>query len=72
MIQQVEKLKEIVNQNSMGHLPLPCRIDLIKQIGNTRIVQKILCECCKKVYLLLPKELETESLLYTVLSEIDS
>lgn len=72
MIQQVEKLKEIVNQNSMGHLPLPCRIDLMKQIGNTRIVQKILCECCKKVYLLLPKELETESLLYTVLSEIDS
>ena len=32
MIQQIEKLKEIINQNSMGHLPLPYRVDLMKQI----------------------------------------
>ena len=48
MIQQIEKLKEIINQNSMGHLPLPYRVDLMKQIGDTRTVQKVLCECCKK------------------------
>lgn len=71
MIQQVTKLKEIVNQNGMGHLPLPYRVDLMKQIGDTRIVQKILCECCKKVYLHLPKEIGTDNLLYNVLSEID-
>lgn len=72
MIQQIEKLKEIVNQNSMGHLPLPYRVDLMKQIGDTRIVQKILCECCKKVCLRSPKEIGTDNLLYNVLSEIDS
>ena len=42
MIQQIEKLKEIINQNSMGHLPLSYRVDLMKQIGNSRTVQK----CC--------------------------
>ncbi len=72
MIQQVAKLKEIVNQNSMEHLPLPYRVDLMKQIGDTRIVQKILCECCKKVCLRLPKEIGTDNLLYNALSEIDS
>ena len=35
MIQQIEKLKEIINQNSMGHLPLSYRVDLMKQIGNS-------------------------------------
>lgn len=56
MIQeQITKLKEVVNQNSMGHLPLSYRVDLMKQIGNTLVVQKILCECCKKVYLLTKK-----------------
>lgn len=53
MIQQIEKLKEIINQNSMGHLPLPYRVDLMKQIGDTRTVQKVLCECCKKSMFLL-------------------
>lgn len=42
MIQQVEKLKEIINQNSMGHLPLPYRVDLMKQISDICIVQKVL------------------------------
>ena len=41
MIQKVEKLKEIINQNSMGHLPLAYRVDLMKQIGDTRTVQKV-------------------------------
>lgn len=71
MIQQVEKLKEIVNQNSMGHLPLPYRVDLMKQISNTRIVQKVLCECCKKVYSYFLKEFGTENL-HNILSEVDS
>lgn len=71
MIQQVVKLKEIVNQNNMGHLPLPYRVDLMKQIGNTQIVQKVLCECCKKVYSCFLKEFDVENLLYSVLLEID-
>ena len=41
MILKVEKLKEIINQNSMGHLPLAYRVDLMKQIGDTRTVQKV-------------------------------
>ncbi len=71
-MQQVEKLKEIINQNSMGHLPLPYRVDLMKQTGDTRIVQKILCECCKKACSCFPKAFDAENLLYGVLSEIDS
>ena len=72
MIQQVERLKEIINQNSMGHLPLPYRVDLMKQISDICIVQKVLCECCKKVCSCFPKEYDTENPLYSVLSEIDS
>lgn len=72
MIQQIEKLKEIINQNSMGHLPLPYRVDLMKQIGNSRTVQKVLCECCKKACSSFPEEFCAENLLVEVLSEIDS
>ena len=72
MIQQVEKLKEIINQNSMGHLPLPYRVDLMKRIGNARIVQKILCECCKKACSYFSEEFGAENLLYSALFEIDS
>ena len=71
MIQQIEKLKGIINQNSMGHLPLPYRVDLMKQIGDTRTVQKIMCECCKKACSCFPKEFGTENLLYDALSEMD-
>lgn len=71
MIQQIAKLKEIVSQNSTGHLPLPYRVGLMKQIGDTRIVQKILCECCKKACSCFPEEFGTENLLYGVLSEIN-
>lgn len=73
MIQeQITKLKEVVNQNSMGHLPLPYRVDLMKQIGNTLVVQKILCECCKKVYLLSEKKNGKETPLHNILSDIDN
>ena len=72
MIQQIEKLKEIINQNSMGHLPLSYRVDLMKQIGNSRTVQKVLCECCKKACSSFPEEFCAENLLVEVLSEIDS
>lgn len=72
MIQeQIVKLKAIVNQNSMGHLPLPHRVDLMKQIGSTHVVQKILCECCKKVYPLWEKMFDAETPLYKVLSDAD-
>ena len=72
MIQKVEKLKEIINQNSMGHLPLAYRVDLMKQVGDTRTVQKVLCECCKKACSCFPKEFGAENQLYDVLSEMDS
>lgn len=72
MIQQIEKLKKIINQNSMGHLPLSYRVDLMKQIGNPQTVQKVLCECCKKACSCFPEEFGAESLLYDVLSEMDS
>ena len=71
MIQQIEKLKEIINQNSMGHLPLPYRVDLMKQIGSTRTVQKVLCECCKKACSCFPENFGAENLLYGVLFDID-
>lgn len=72
MIQeQVEKLKAIVNQNDMGHLSLPYRVDLMKQIGSTRVVQKILCECCKKVYPLWENMSGMETPLYKILSDAD-
>ena len=47
---RINELKELVNQSSMGHLPLSLRIDLMKRIGNIRAIQKIQCECCKKIY----------------------
>lgn len=73
MIQeQIAKLKGIVNQNSMGHLPLSCRVDLMKQIGNTLVVQKILCECCKKVYPLWVKVIGEETPLLKLLSDADN
>ncbi|MFK2367833.1 Imm5 family immunity protein [Bacteroides fragilis] len=72
MIQeQITKLKEVVNQNSMGHLPLPYRVDLMKQIGNTLVVQKILCECCKKVYLLCEKMNGEKIPLHNILFDAD-
>ena len=71
MIQKAEKLKEIINQNSTGHLPLPYRVDLMKQIGDTRTVQKVLCECCKKACSCFPENFGAENLLYGVLFDID-
>lgn len=44
----------------------------MKQISDICIVQKVLCECCKKVCSCFPKEYDTENPLYSVLSEIDS
>lgn len=72
MIQeQIMKLKAIVNQNDTGHLSLPYRVDLMKQIGSTRVVQKILCECCKKVYPLWENMSGMETPLYKILSDAD-
>lgn len=47
---RIKRLKELINQSSTGHLPLPLRIDLMKRISDIRVVQKIQCECCKKIY----------------------
>lgn len=72
MIQeQIAKLKEIVNQNDKGHLPLSYRVDLMKRIGDTLVVQKILCECCKKIYLLWEKVNDEETPLFKILSDTD-
>ena len=72
MIQeQIVKLKAIVNQNSTGHLSLSYRVDLMKEIESTGVVQKILCECCKKVYPLWEKMFDAETPLYKVLSDAD-
>ncbi|WP_368143466.1 Imm5 family immunity protein, partial [Bacteroides finegoldii] len=53
---RIERLKELINQSSMGHLPLPLRIDLMKRISDIRVVQKIQCECCKKIYFFAGKK----------------
>ncbi len=53
---RIERLKEWVDQSSLGHLPLPLRIDLMKRIGNIRVIQKIQCECCKKIYFSVGKQ----------------
>ena len=47
---RIETLRNIVKQHPEGHLPLANRIELYRHIGNRVVVQKILCECCKKVY----------------------
>lgn len=44
----IDKLRKTVAENTEGHLPLSCRIELMKQIGDILTVQKIMCECCKK------------------------
>lgn len=44
----IERLKEMLAQSDTGHLPLSCRIELMKQVGDALTVQKIMCECCKK------------------------
>ena len=41
----IEKLKGIIAQSDTGHLPLSCRIELMKQVGDVLTVQKIMCEC---------------------------
>ena len=69
MIQQIEKLKKIINQNSMGHLPLSYRVDLMKQIGNPQTVQKVLCECCKKACSCFPEEFGAEGFRFNPPSE---
>ena len=56
----------------MGHLPLPYRVDLMKQIGSTQVVQKILCECCKRVYPLWKNRFDMETPLHKVLSDADN
>ena len=53
---RIERLKELINQSSMGHLPLPLRINLMKRISDIRVVQKIQCECCKKIYFFAGKK----------------
>ena len=65
MIQQVEKLKEIINQNSMGHLPLPYQVDLMKRIGNARIVQKYCASVARKLVLAFQRNLVRKTY-YTV------
>ena len=44
----IKRLRETIGQSHTGHLPLSCRIELMKQIGDVVTVQKIQCECCKK------------------------
>ena len=44
----IKSLRETIGQSNTGHLPLSCRVGLMKQIGNVLTVQKIQCECCKK------------------------
>ena len=44
----IDKLRKTVAENTEGHLPLSCRIELMKQVGDVLTVQKIMCECCKK------------------------
>ena len=46
----IKKLRETIGQSHTGHLPLSCRIELMKQIGDVVTVQKIQCECCKKAF----------------------
>lgn len=44
----IERLKEMLAQSDTGYLPLSCRIELMKQVGDILTEQKIMCECCKK------------------------
>lgn len=44
----IKRLRETIGQSHTGHLPLSCRMELMKQIGDVVTVQKIQCECCKK------------------------
>ena len=44
----IERLKETLAQSDTGHLPLSCRIELMKQVADILTEQKIMCECCKK------------------------
>ena len=50
------QLKEIVAESKTGHLPLSCRVNLMKQIGDVLTAQKIMCECCKKACSFLGKQ----------------
>ena len=47
---RLASLRDIVSQHPAGHLPLARRVQLYRHIGDPLVVQKILCECCKKVY----------------------
>lgn len=50
MASRMAALRGIVQQHPEGHLPLANRVELYRHIGNPVVVQRILCECCKKVY----------------------
>ena len=50
------QLKTIVAESQTGHLPLSCRVNLMKQVGDVVTAQKIQCECCKKACTFLGKQ----------------
>ena len=47
---RIASLRTAVSEHPGGHLPLARRVELYRHIGNPALVQRILCECCKKVY----------------------
>lgn len=44
----IEKLKGIIAQSDTGHLPLSCRIELMKQVGDVLTVQKSCANAARK------------------------
>ena len=56
----------------MGHLPLPYRVDLMKRIGNARIVQKYCASVARKLVLAFQRNLVRKTYYYSALFEIDS
>lgn len=67
---RISRLRNELRESASGHLPMAERLELLYHLGDCRIVQKIMCECCKKVYPLWVKHValspELTHLLYDI------
>ena len=68
---KIDKIKEVVLKSKNGHLPLCYRVELLQNLENTKIVNKIFFECVKHVYTYWSQEFPNDDILNSILNLIN-
>lgn len=68
---RIARLRDGLKKSPSGHLPMGERIDLLYHLGDYRTVQKVMCECCKKVYSFWLEHVSLSPELTRLLSDIN-